>query len=114
MLGFTGFLGLTRISLCFWAHTDPTVLLCGWEILQMVLRVWTCVGSDGGTLLSLSRIYLSDPSDPSDKSDLSDKSDGLDILKKIREICEICVRPWRDMCEAVDKITKNCVIWGVF
>ena len=43
MLGFTGFLGLTRIPLCFWAHTDltdPTVLLCGWEISQMLL----CVG----------------------------------------------------------------------
>ena len=117
MLGFTGFLGLARIPLCFWAHTDltdptvllcgweisqmllrvgwltrislcfwahtdltdPTVLLCGWEISQMLLRVWTCVGSDGGTLLSLSRIYFSDPSD---KSDLSDKSDGLGILKK--------------------------------
>ena len=36
------------------------------------------VGSDGGTLLSLSRTYLLDPSD---KSDLSDKSDGLDIFK---------------------------------
>ena len=80
---------LTRIPLGFWAHTDltfwahtdltdPTVLLCGWEISQMVLRVWTCVGSDGGTLLSLSRTYLLDPSD---KSDLSDKSDGLDIFK---------------------------------
>ena len=65
----------------FWAHTDltdPTVSLCGWEISQMILRVWTCVGSDGGTLLSLSRTYLLDPSD---KSDLSDKSDGLDIFK---------------------------------
>ena len=43
MLGLAGFLGLTRISLCFWAHTDhtdPTVLLCGWEISQMLL----CVG----------------------------------------------------------------------
>ena len=42
MLGLTGFLGLTRISLCFWAHTDltdPTVSLCGWEISQMFLRV---------------------------------------------------------------------------
>ena len=81
MLELTGFLGLTRIPLGFWAHTDltdPTVLLCGWEISQMILRVWTCVGSDGGTLLSLSRTYLLDPSD---KSDLSDKSDGLDIFK---------------------------------
>ena len=124
MLGLTGFLWLTRIPLCFWAHTDltdptvllcgweisqmvlrvgwlariplcfwahtdltfwahtdltdPTVSLCGWEISQMILRVWTCVGSDGGTLLSLSRTYLLDPSD---KSDLSDKSDGLDIFK---------------------------------
>lgn len=80
---------LARIPLCFWAHTDltfwahtdltdPTVSLCGWEISQMILRVWTCVGSDGGTLLSLSRTYLLDPSD---KSDLSDKSDGLDIFK---------------------------------
>ena len=42
MLELTGFLGLTRIPLGFWAHTDltdPTVLLCGWEISQMVLRV---------------------------------------------------------------------------
>ena len=34
---------LTRIPLGFWAHTDltdPTVLLCGWEISQMLL----CVG----------------------------------------------------------------------
>ena len=72
---------LVRIPLGFWAHTDltdPTVSLCGWEISQMILRVWTCVGSDGGTLLSLSRTYLLDPSD---KSDLSDKSDGLDIFK---------------------------------
>ena len=41
MLGLTGFLWLTRISF-FFAHTDltdPTVLLCGWEISQMVLRV---------------------------------------------------------------------------
>ena len=27
MLGLTGFLGLTRIPLCFWAHTDSTLLL---------------------------------------------------------------------------------------
>ena len=43
MLELTGFLGLTRIPLGFWAHTDltdPTVLLCGWEISQMAL----CVG----------------------------------------------------------------------
>ena len=42
MLGLTGFLGLARIPLCFWAHTDltdSTVLLCGWEISQMFLRV---------------------------------------------------------------------------
>ena len=47
MLGLTGFLGLTRIPLCFWAHTDltdPTVLLCGWEISQMLL----CVGGSRG------------------------------------------------------------------
>ena len=33
---------LTRIPLGFWAHTDltdPTVLLCGWEISQMLLCV---------------------------------------------------------------------------
>ena len=34
MLGLTGFLGLTRISF-FFAHTDPTLLLCGWEISQI-------------------------------------------------------------------------------
>ena len=33
---------LARIPLDFWAHTDltdPTVLLCGWEISQMLLCV---------------------------------------------------------------------------
>ena len=38
---------LARIPLCFWAHTDltdPTVLLCGWEISQMLL----CVGGSCG------------------------------------------------------------------
>ena len=47
MLGLTGFLWLTRIPLGFWAHTDltdPTVLLCGWEISQMLL----CVGGSCG------------------------------------------------------------------
>lgn len=42
MLWLTGFLGLTRIPLCFWTHTDltdPTVLLCGRKISQMFLRV---------------------------------------------------------------------------
>lgn len=43
MLELTGFLGLTRISF-FFAHTDPTVLLCGWEISQMLL----CVGGSCG------------------------------------------------------------------
>ena len=48
MLELTGFLGLTRIPLCFWAHTDltdPTVLLCGWEISQMLLWVWAPMGA---------------------------------------------------------------------
>ena len=99
---------LARIPLDFWAHTDladPTVLLCGWEISQMVLCVgwlariplcfWAHTDLTDPTVLlcgweisqmvlrvgrgaargSLSRTYLSDPSD---KSDLSDK---LDIFK---------------------------------
>lgn len=47
------------------------------------------------------------------------------FLKIIREICGICVRPpwdwnlWEASVGSVglwagDKITKNCVIWGVF
>lgn len=116
MLGFTGFLGLTQISqiprYSLWVGnlTDGSVGGCG-------LLPWGSVGS-------LSRIYFSDPSDKSDPSDLSDGLDGLGIFKKIiREICGICVRPpwdW-DLCEASvdsvgvgDKITKKCVIWGVF
>ena len=53
MLELRGFLGLTRIPLGFWAHTDltdPTVLLCGWEISQMVLRVG-CAHADSTLLL---------------------------------------------------------------
>ena len=136
MLGLTGFLGLTRIPLCFWAHTDltdPTVLLCGWEISQMALRVgW------------LARIPLcfwahTDLTDPTvllcgwEISQMAlwvwapmgahcSRSHGLifwtlrtnqtyrtnwTFLKIIREICGICVRPpwdW-DLCEAsVDSV----------
>ena len=59
MLELTGFLGLTRIPLGFWAHTDltdPTVLLCGWEISQMLL----CVGGSCGFhfAFGLTRISL--------------------------------------------------------
>ena len=47
MLGLTGFLGLTRISLCFWAHTD----LSSHSIALWVgnLTDWFCVwaGSRG-------------------------------------------------------------------
>ena len=53
MLELTGFLGLTRIPLGFWAHTDltdPTVLLCGWEISQMILRVG-CAHADSAWFL---------------------------------------------------------------
>ena len=53
MLELTGFLGLTRIPLGFWAHTDltdSTVLLCGWEISQMILRVG-CAHADSALLL---------------------------------------------------------------
>ena len=99
MLELTGFLWLTRIPFfllpqiplycfvggkshrcfCVWAGSRGFHFAFGLtRISQMILRVWTCVGSDGGTLLSLSRTYLLDPSD---KSDLSDKSDGLDIFK---------------------------------
>ena len=52
MLELTGFLGLTRISF-FFAHTDPTdptLLLCGWEISQMILRVG-CARTDSTLLL---------------------------------------------------------------
>lgn len=127
MLGLTGFLGLTRISLCFWAHTDltdPTVLLCGWEISQMLLRVcglmWTpmgahCSRSHGFIFQTLQTLRTNQT--------YRTYRTNWTFLKIIREICGICVRPpwdW-DLCEASvdsvwagDKITKNCVIWGVF
>ena len=51
---------LTRIPLCFWAHTDltdPTVLLCGWEISQMALCVGLC-GPWGCTGLALTDLFF--------------------------------------------------------
>ena len=41
MLELTGFLGLTRISFFLLTQIPlySTLLLCGWEISQMVLRV---------------------------------------------------------------------------
>ena len=161
MRGFTGFLGLARISLCFWAHTDltdPTVLLCGWKISQMLLRVgWLAriplcfwAHTDLTLLLGSHRSHRSH-SIALWVGNLTDGSVGVGswglhgarfhgfifqtlrtnqtyrtnwtFLKIIREICGICVRPpwdW-DLCEASvdsvgagDKITKKCVIWGVF
>ena len=123
MLELTGFLGLARIPLCFWAHTDltdPTVSLCGWEISQMILRVWTCVGSWGlHGARSHGLIFWTLRTNQTYRTNRTDWT----FLKIIREICGICVRPpwdW-DLCEASvdsvwagDKITKNCVIWGAF
>ena len=191
MLWLTGFLGLTRIPLCFWAHTDltdPTVLLCGWEISQMALRVgwltrislfWGSHGSHrshsialwvgnltDGSACGLARtdsalllgshgshrshgiaLWVGNLTDASVRGLVwtvglhGARSHGLifrtlrtnqtyrtyrtnwTFLKIIREICGICVRPPWDwnLCEASvdsvgagDKITKNCVIWGVF
>ena len=108
---------LARILLCFWAHTDltdSTVLLCGWEISQMVLRVWAPMGAHCSRSHGL--IFWTLRTNQTYRTNWT-------FLKIIREICGICVRPpwdW-DLCEASvdsvgagDKITKNCVIWGVF
>ena len=60
------------------SHRSHSIALWVENLTDASARVWTYVGSDGGTLLSLSLTYLSDPSD---KSDLSDLSDKLDIFK---------------------------------
>ena len=87
MLWFTGFLGLARISLCFWAHTDltdPTVLLCGWEISQ--------IGSVCGWLSSHRIIGL--------------HRVGFNTIKWI-----ISWDLW-DLCEAVLPQTSARYVWG--
>ena len=129
MLELTGFLGLTRIPLCFWAHTDltdPTVLLCGWEISQMILWVGNLTDGSVGVgswglhgARSHGLIFWTLRTNQTYRTNRTDWT----FLKIIREICGICVRPpwdW-DLCEASvdsvwagDKITKNCVIWGAF
>ena len=133
---------LARIPLCFWAHTDltdPTVLLCGWEIslcawagshgfrfafgltqisqiplfcgweISLSVRglVWT-VGLHGAR--SHGFIFQTLRTNQTYRTYRTNWT----FLKIIREICGICVRPRRDKCEAGDKITKNCVISGVF
>lgn len=64
MLGLTGFLGLTRIPLCFWAHTDLTHGIALWvgNLTDASVGVGWFRGAAWG---SLSRIYFSGPSDPS-------------------------------------------------
>ena len=129
MLGLTGFLGLTRIPLGFWAHTDltdPTVSLCGWEISQMLLWVGNLTDGSVGVgswglhgARSHGLIFWTLRTNQTYRTNRTDWT----FLKIIREICGICVRPpwdW-DLCEASvdsvcagDKITKNCVIWGAF
>ena len=157
MLGLTGFFGLTRIPLCFWAHTDltdPTVLLCRWEISQIgsvyglarTDSAWF-LGSHGSHRSHSIALWVGNLTDGSVRGLVwtvglhGARSHGFifrtlrtnqtyrtyrtnwTFLKIIREICGICVRPPWDwnLCEASvdsvgagDKITKNCVIWGVF
>ena len=120
---------LVRIPLCFWAHTDltdPTVLLCGWEISQMLLWVGNLTDGSVGVgswglhgARSHGLIFWTLRTNQTYRTNRTDWT----FLKIIREICGICVRPpwdW-DLCEASvdsvgagDKITKNCVIWGAF
>ena len=125
MLEFTGFLGLTRIPLGFWAHTDltdPTVLLCGWEISQMVLRVgwlariplcfWAHTDLTDPTVLlcgweiSQMALWVWAPMGAhcsrshglifwtlrTNQTYRTNRTDWT-FLKIIREICGICVRP---------------------
>lgn len=112
MLGLTGFLGLTRISLprfALWVGnlTDASAcgLVCGSEGAH-------CSRSHG----FIFRILRTNQTYRTYRTNWT-------FLKIIREICGICVRPPWDwnLCEASvdsvgagDKITKNCVIWGVF
>lgn len=129
MLELTGFLGLTRIPLGFWTHTDltdPTVLLCRWEISQMLLWVGNLTDGSVGVgswglhgARSHGLIFWTLRTNQTYRTNRTNWT----FLKIIREICGICVRPpwdW-DLCEASvdsvwagDKITKNCVIWGAF
>ena len=118
MLWLTGFLGLTRISLCFWAHTDltdPTVLLCGWEISQIgSVRglVWT-VGLHGAR--SHGFIFQTLRTNQTYRTYRTNWT----FLKIIREICGICVRrcchkPRRDKWGRVTKLQKIVLFGGSF
>ena len=130
MLGLTGFLGLTRIPLCFWAHTDSTLLL-GSHRSHRCFCVWA--GSRGFRFaFGLTRIsqiprycFVGGKSHRcfcvcglvwAPMGAHCSRSHGFifrtlrtnrTFLKIIREICGICVRPpwdW-DLCEAsVDSV----------
>ena len=115
MLGLTGFLGLTQISqiprCCFVGGKSHRLAL--WVGLCGLLP-WGCLG------LALTDLFFG----PFRPFRPIGQIGRIGHFKKIiREICGICVRPpwdW-DLCEASvdsvgagDKITKNCVIWGVF
>ena len=115
MLGLTGFLGLTRIPLCFWTHTDltdPTVLLCGWEISQMVLCVCGLVWAPMGAHCSRSHgfIFLTLRTNQTYRTYRTNWT----FLKIIREICGICVRPPWTPCGRVTKLQKIVLFGGRF
>ena len=105
---------LVRIPLCFWAHTDltdPTVSLCGWEISQMILRVWTCVGSWGlHGARSHGLIFWTLRTNQTYRTNRTDWT----FLKIIREICGICVRPRWTPCGRVTKLQKIVLFGGRF
>ena len=111
MLELTGFLGLTRIPLGFWAHTDltdPTVLLCGWEISQMALWVWAPMGAHCSRSHGL--IFWTLRTNQTDRTNWTDWT----FLKIIREICGICVSPRWTPWGQVTKLQKIVLFGGRF
>ena len=124
MLGLTGFLWLTRISFFLLTQISqiPRYCFVGGES-HRCFCVWACVWLWGAHCSRSHGFIFQTLQTLRTNQTYRTYRTNWTFLKIIREICGICVRPpwdW-DLCEASvdsvwagDKITKNCVIGGVF
>lgn len=100
---------LARIFLAHTDLTDPTVLLCGWEISQVLLGVWAgSVGLLGARSHGfIFRTYRTNQTYRTYRTNWT-------FLKIIREICGICVRPRWTPWGRVTKLQKIVLFGGCF
>ena len=122
MLGLTGFLGLARIPLCFWARADSTLLLGSHGSHRShSIALWVGNLTDGSACGLVWTVGLHGARSHgfifrtlrTNQTYRTNRTDWT-FLKIIREICGICVRPPWTPCGRVTKLQKIVLFGGRF